>query len=117
MDHQTIGVSELEALWHLPPKCFCSSGVRMYLWYQCSEENCQLGTGHVQRPRSIPLFKEMVMSRAKVAHLAGFKSYFDYRSQKKMMDTRSVELFLKNLKSQIALQPMLSWRETENASP
>ena len=49
-----------------------------------------------------PLFKEMVISRAKVAHLAGFKSYFDYRSQKKMMDTRSVELFLKNLKSQIA---------------
>jgi hypothetical protein len=51
-----------------------------------------------------PLFKEMVMSRAKVARLAGFKSYFDYRSQKKMMDTRSVELFLKNLKSQIAPQ-------------
>jgi Peptidase family M3 len=48
-----------------------------------------------------PLFKEMVMSRAKIGHLEGFKSYFDYRSQFKMMSSSSVERFLKGLKSQI----------------
>lgn len=51
-------------------------------------------------------FKEMVVSRATIARLAGFKSYFHCRSQSKMMTTRSVELFLKDLKSR--LDPPLS---------
>jgi Zn-dependent oligopeptidase len=50
------------------------------------------------------LFKEMVISRAKVAHLGGFSSYFDYTSQSKMMDTRSVPCFLKGMKAQVTAQ-------------
>ena len=41
------------------------------------------------------------MSRAAIARLSGYKSYFDYRSQSKMMSPKSVERFLVNLKSQI----------------
>jgi Zn-dependent oligopeptidase len=44
-------------------------------------------------------FKEMVVSRATIARLAGFKSYFHYRSQSHMMTTGSVERFLNDLKS------------------
>lgn len=46
-------------------------------------------------------FKEMVLSRAAVARLSGYESYFDYMSQFKMMGTRSVKGFLKDLKSQV----------------
>lgn len=48
-----------------------------------------------------PRFREMMLSRARVAHLKGFKSFFEYRSQFKMMNTTSVDLFLKDLKSKI----------------
>ena len=48
-----------------------------------------------------PRFREMMLSRARVAHLKGFKSFFEYRSQFKMMNTSSVDLFLKDLKSKI----------------
>jgi hypothetical protein len=48
-----------------------------------------------------PRFREMMLSRARVAHLQGFKSFFEYRSQFKMMNSTSVDLFLKDLKSKI----------------
>jgi hypothetical protein len=48
-------------------------------------------------------FKSMVLSHATISRLSGFKSYFDYKSQSKMMSTKSVARFLKSLKSRVNL--------------
>lgn len=51
-------------------------------------------------------FKEMLRSRADLARSAGFNSYFDYRSQERMMSTSSVKGFLHSLNTQI--KPLLN---------
>jgi len=48
-----------------------------------------------------PQFKDMVIARARFAKLAGFKSYFDFRSRYNMLNPRSVKHFLKNIQSQV----------------
>ena len=48
-----------------------------------------------------PAFKEMVLSRATIAHLTGLDSYFDYMSKFKMLDSRSVKRFLQRLDPQV----------------
>jgi hypothetical protein len=50
-----------------------------------------------------PLFKEMVMARAKIAHLAGFRLYFDCKTKNKMLNLDSVRSFLTDFRSQIKL--------------
>ena len=46
-------------------------------------------------------FKEILMSRATIARLAGFKSYFQHQSQFKMLSQESVTRFLEDLLSQV----------------
>jgi hypothetical protein len=49
-------------------------------------------------------FKEMLLSRAAIARMSGYKSYFEYQSHStsKMLSPRSVKYFLERLRSQIA---------------
>ncbi|KAE9365453.1 zincin [Stipitochalara longipes BDJ] len=56
---------------------------------------------HDTRTIFIQQFKEMLMSRAAIARLAGFKTYFELQSHFKMMSLESVKSFLEDLKSQI----------------
>jgi len=49
-------------------------------------------------------FKEMLLSRAAIARMSGYKSYFEYRSHStsRMLSPRSVKYFLERLRSQIS---------------
>lgn len=47
-------------------------------------------------------FKELLIVRAKIARLSGFKNYFEYRSVGKMLDSKSASKFMDNLRSKMA---------------